>query len=269
VSEIQKYIYSHNDNSSLRGGTEQIELLLIENRNFKKISFTELRKKKGNILTIGVGLFETLSVLVRSRRKITVLKTATYYRKRLLLENIIYFVLYPFVQVVVISKWQVPYYYNSNFLNLYDLYSQGLSSPSDNIRTNRKYRFAYIGRIDQDKGYFEAKKILLELSKNNKCLMDLLLWDDSDLQHLPLPDLKSLDLIIGGRDKKPPNFHEIQALILPYQSLASTVAIPLVLLEGCLAGCVVYTTAEIVKQMHDEFPALKPHIKVIGELTNG
>ena len=63
-------------------------------------------------------------------------------------------------------------------------------------------------------------------------------------------------------------FSKIAALILPYKSLASTIAIPLVLLEACFAGCVVYTTDPILKLMHEEFPYLKPYIKLIGDLEN-
>lgn len=269
MDDSTQYIYSKVHDTSLRGGTEKIEGLLLKKTNFKKISGDELKRKKGSVILIGVGLREMMSLLVRSRCSINVLKTATYSKKRFILEKIMYFVLHPFVRVTVISKWQAPYYYKSEILNLYDLYSQDSLGSCEMGSAERKYKFGYIGRIDRDKGYFEAKEILLKLSLDNKCLMDVLLWSDTDIRHLPPRDTENLDIIVGGRDKMPPKFHEIDALILPYRSLDSTIAIPLVLLEACLSGCIVYTSDVIVSLMHDEFPQLKPYIKTIRNLQNG
>ena len=168
----------------------------------------------------------------------------------------------------MISKWQAAYYYKSEILNLYDLYIEGSVASDMCSNSTRTYRYAYVGRIDDDKGYFEAKIILMKLSKKYKCLMDILLWRQSDVRHLPPRDLSNLKIITGGRDKVKPSFSEINALVLPYKSLSSTIAIPLVLLEGCLAKCTIYTTHAIKELMHEELPYFKEHIKLIGDLED-
>ena len=66
---------------------------------------------------------------------------------------------------------------------------------------------------------------------------------------------ENLMIIHGSRDKPQPSFANIKALLLPYEDLSTTIAFPLVLLEACLEGCTVFTTAKVLAEEF-EFPQL-------------
>lgn len=263
------HIFSNNDpHSQSRGGTEKIEELLVEVYRLNKLhSLEDVSKATGIVFLVGLSFKVVLQIALRHRVHAYVIKTATYSARRNVLEFLLFLLLAPFLRVVTITKHQKRIYPFSTRLDLLDLYEKGAEAtaePSDQ-GAPRRFEFGYVGRVDEEKGFFVARDILKSLSKSHEVVMDILVWSDADKAEIPAPT-ERLHIVDGSRTKSAPIFTEIDNVILPYKDLSSTIAFPLVLLEACLENCTVYTTAKVKELALKEFPSLVGQVKDIADL---
>jgi hypothetical protein len=262
-----QYIYSKKRTRGLRGGTEQIEELLLNTKEYKKIKNIHECHNNENIIFIGIGLKETLSIYFSSKGKIniSILKSATYSKIRSIVEFFLHLFLTPLFQVIVITKSQRLLYPLSKYINIYDLYISTGFTKITNKKKSRKYEFGYVGRVDEEKGYFVARDLMISLSIKKKCLLDILIWSETELKDLPKPN-NNLTIIHGRRQKGYPIYKDIKNLILPYKSLQSTIVLPLVTIEALLNGCNVYTSPEVRKILKSEAPKLIQNVYSIEKI---
>jgi len=265
------YLYSRNASPKNKGGTEKLEELLIRKYSISKInSFEELTRKKGLLILIGTSLSTVLKVCTYSKCKIFWLKTATYSNKRYIVEYLLNIFLSWKINTIVITNTQKKIYPFSIKLDLLDLYK--IEKLPENLNAAlqpryRKYMYGYVGRVDKEKGFFVAVEIIQRLSERYKTVLDLLVWAPGDLEYVPT-EKNNLKILTGGRDKNKPIFTDVENIILPYESLNTTIAFPLVLLEAVLSGCNVFTTTEVRTLALTEFPSLAKNVFDLKTLEN-
>jgi glycosyltransferase involved in cell wall biosynthesis len=111
---------------------------------------------------------------------------------------------------------------------------------------NREIDIAYVGRVDKDKGFFDALEVMKspDFKKYNK-LMQLLLWETNHEKRI-LSAIQTGTITENFKiessskyNSNPPSYNNIKLLILPYGSLETTIRIPLVIIEAILHGCIV------------------------------
>lgn len=249
-----------------RGGTEEIYRRLIESYNLVEVDFKLTKNIKfGVLFCVGFSFFNIVKTIIFKNFSLVIVKTATYSKYRNIFESLLYtYIISRFAVVAVLTEGQQEIYQRSVKLDLLHLY--GIKKvPSCELERN--YKYGYVGRIDIDKGYSKAVELMESLSINNTCVLDILIWDDAELKYLPSGN-KNLDVRWGNKSKGVPPYSEIKNLILPYKSLSSTIAFPLVVLEALVNGCCIYTSAEVAELAANELPAFSHMIFSIQELQD-
>ena len=266
-NRTNNYIFGPQSSTNLkaRGGTEKIVSLLCKQRGFKLVIEREYLKNinDSHILLTGVNLISKIFLipaLLLSRNSVTLLKSATYTsRARRFLELLTSTVLsvHPLISYRYISETQKPIYPLGRKLNVLELLIA--DAPVTDTDCNRKYACGYVGRIDVEKGFYDAYRHLGDLHAAGKHVkMDLLVWNDADTQFAKsLKKQDGMDVIYGGKtEKSEPAYHEYKQLYLPYKSLGSTIALPLVPLEAAIAGCDVMLPGWLKRILDIEAPLL-------------
>ena len=254
-------------NISNIGGTEEIARFLInlesadvvqeESIDAKKL--IQLVRSNGNkLILLGASKLFIIKILIISSifsniAHIEYIKTSNKTNSK---DLFIRFILLHFFKKINVTDLDGNYFstFEESRRNTIDISalinSNLINSQHDNVNNNledRKFDIGYIGRIDREKGFFNALDILSNKKLNNFAKsMDLLLWDTPEELEI-ISKLKKEQNILGIKFKftektsnSLPNYQNMKAVLLPYKNFDSTIRIPLVIFEALKAGCLVF-----------------------------
>lgn len=248
-----------------RGGTEKIAQLLADNWGYQ-ITYSDdlvmIPRGRTSILLVGLPFAQILKISTWAMFfsiELQILKTATYPGAfRRLFERLTYWVLACLlgVRFYIISSRQRVLYPQGELIDLIDLY--GGEGAGDLSHGGRKYDLGYVGRVDEQKGFFEAVKFFDSLPAGKTVMLDILLWCENDRRLCENLQLSRFDVFYKTKQvSEAPKYNEIDTLYLPYKSLSSTIAVPLVVVEAVLSGCSVVVPSWLLKDLVYDFPSLK------------
>lgn len=273
-------------NISNSGGTEEIARYLnniyeCEISYEEKISLKNImnlfKHKDSKVFLLGASkifilkfLFSTL--IFKCNPSVVYIKTTNKVNKKDLILRLL--LLYVFKKVNVAdldgSYFQVFPSHRKMTINIPELVNVNLKSKNildSCIKLNaRDIDIGYIGRVDDEKGFFEVIEILQDIRlKDYKKLCDILIWDDKkDIQIINDIKNKNIPSLIFNTNFKStnslPNYQNIKAVILPYRNFNSTIRVPLVIFESLSAECLVFLPKWIMED--------KEILKLINEFHN-
>jgi len=252
--------------SKNRGGTEEIAKFFKKKTGFQVIYDEQWIKSlfiiNSKVIFISPNKMTYLVVMALSplaRNKVYYVQTAnrrTIFNSinRLLMKKVFK------NNVYCLSQSCIQYYSSrATLLSLYDVATIDQHKNNGLSKSDRLYDIAYIGRIDKEKGYYIAKDILLsDKLKFYSRMFDILLWggEDEDKEVTALSDASRGDsnvtFFYGGKDKLAPDLYDVNVLVLPYESLDSTIAVPLLIVEALVYGCNVVLPITLINdvQLH-------------------
>ena len=152
------------------------------------------------------------------------------------------------------GSWQERFYYNPVLLDPVEICKRELIEfeHEDTYEGIRPYKYGYVGRICTKKGFYKFIGFVEDLNsryaEKERFLLDLLLWN-TDEEHIFLNTYKKpSNLTISTKNKEQfqyPNYSMIRNLILPYESIGTSIAVPFVPIEALLSGCNVFLPASL------------------------
>ena len=261
-----------------RGGTESIA------RYLEDIGIATGRKTvgctdyiSGDMIAIGLSLTDIFRVLAKKKRRqfLLVLDVAgTRSVKRILRLGVMRLLesIDMVMPVVLIGSWQQDLYGDPILLDPVEVCKSEMRLEGSETFTKRERAFiyGYVGRICRSKGFYDFMAFAEELSRDSRLkpriLVDLLLWGTEEeeifLRRYKPPqniEIMTKEKTIGLR----PSYSDIRVLVLPYESICTSIAVPFVPIEAVLSGCEV-VLPESLREVFD--PVIEAHKDLRGRL---
>ena len=273
-------------NISNSGGTEEIaryihniydcEIFYEEKISFKDtINF--LKDKDTKIFLLGASKIFILrfflsTLIFKCKPSVIFIKTTNKVNQKDLILRFLLLYIFKKINVADLdgSYFQVFPSHRKMTINIPELVNVNLNSKNildSFIKLNaRDIDIGYIGRVDDEKGFFEAIEIFEDIRlKDYKKLCDILIWDDKkDTQIISDIKNKNISSLIFNTNFKSlnslPSYQNIKAVVLPYKNFNSTIRVPLVIFEALSAECLVFLPKWIKED--------KEVLKLINEFQN-
>lgn len=278
------------------GGTEEIARFMVNTESAEvlkeeSINFSELIKliecSNNKLILLGSSKYflikiSIISLLKSNIARIEFIKTSNKTNFKDLI--IKFLLLYIFKKIHVtdldgayFSEFKKARY---NTINISTLINSNLKIKS-RLNNNefevslnqRDIDIAYIGRVDDEKGFYNAVDILKHKTLSSyKKKLDLLLWDFENESMsvkgiLEQSNIKNLSFTFKVKNSNSsPNYNNIKAVLLPYKNFNSTIRMPLVIFEALRSRCLVFLPIWI--KLDSNFISVIDNFLDLNNITN-